>query len=51
MADYFNEKEVDKKGDTITGGLLRWTQDGTYVEMNSSRLPKEKMLEIARSMN
>ncbi|MGE7923915.1 DUF4367 domain-containing protein [Viridibacillus arvi] len=43
--------EVDKKGDTITGGLLRWTQDGTYVEMNSSRLPKEKMLEIARSMN
>ncbi|WP_066089912.1 DUF4367 domain-containing protein [Neobacillus novalis] len=43
--------EIDKNGDTITGGLLNWVQDGTYVEMNSSRLPKEKMLEIARSMN
>ncbi|SMQ80964.1 protein of unknown function [Bacillus sp. OV166] len=43
--------EVDKNGDTITGGLLNWVQDGTYIEMNSSRLPKEKMLEIARSMN
>ncbi|MGE7839054.1 DUF4367 domain-containing protein [Viridibacillus arvi] len=43
--------KVDKNGDTITGGLLRWTQDGTYVEMSSSRLPKERMLDIARSMN
>ncbi|ALC85536.1 hypothetical protein AM499_06675 [Bacillus sp. FJAT-22090] len=42
--------EVDKNGDTITGGLLNWVQDGTYVEMNSSRLSKEQMLEIARSM-
>jgi hypothetical protein len=42
--------KVDKNGDTITGGLLDWVQDGTYVEMNSSRLPKERMLEIARSM-
>ena len=42
--------EVDKNGDTITGGLLCWVQDGTYLEMNSSRLPKERMLEIARSM-
>ncbi|MGG0658730.1 DUF4367 domain-containing protein [Rummeliibacillus pycnus] len=42
--------EVDKNGDTITGGLLNWVQNGTYVEMNSSRLPKERMLEIARSM-
>lgn len=49
--DWTENGEVDNKGDTITGGLLRWTQDGTYVEMNSSRLPKEKMLEIARSMN
>ncbi|MEK5422894.1 hypothetical protein MKZ08_12750 [Viridibacillus sp. FSL R5-0477] len=45
------ERNGKEKGDTITGSLLRWTQDGTYVEMNSSRLPKEKMLEIARSMN
>ncbi|MGX9135027.1 DUF4367 domain-containing protein [Rummeliibacillus sp. JY-2-4R] len=42
--------EVDKNGDTITGGLLNWIQDGTYVEMSSSRLMKERMLEIARSM-
>ena len=42
--------KVDKNGDTITGGLLNWVQDGTFVEMNSSRLPKERMLEIARSM-
>jgi hypothetical protein len=42
--------KVDKNGNKITGGLLNWVQDGTYVEMNSSRLPKERMLEIARSM-
>jgi len=42
--------EVDNNRDTITGGLLKWVQDGTYVEMNSSRLSKEKMLEIARSI-
>ncbi|SMQ81026.1 protein of unknown function [Bacillus sp. OV166] len=49
--EWIDSGEVDKKGDTITGGLLNWVQDGTYVEMNSSRLPKEKMLEIAGSMN
>ncbi|MFE6168636.1 DUF4367 domain-containing protein [Viridibacillus arvi] len=49
--DWAENGEVVNKGDTITGGLLRWKQDGTYVEMISSRLPKEKMLEIARSMN
>ncbi|WP_253278897.1 DUF4367 domain-containing protein [Psychrobacillus sp. FJAT-21963] len=51
---YFQEweesGEVDKNGDTITGGLLNWVQDGTSVEMNSSRLSKEQTLEIARSM-
>ncbi|TQR16119.1 DUF4367 domain-containing protein [Psychrobacillus vulpis] len=52
---YFQEweesGEVDENGDNITGGLLNWVQDGTSVEMNSSRLSKEQMLEIARSMN
>ncbi|MGG2094524.1 DUF4367 domain-containing protein [Bacillus sp. S13(2024)] len=43
--------KLDKNGELITSGLLRWTQAGTYVEMQSSRLPKEKMLEIAKSMN
>jgi len=51
---YFQEWEesgkVDKNGDIITGGLLNWIQDGTSVEMNSFRLSKEQMLEIARSM-
>jgi hypothetical protein len=48
---WIDSGEVDKNGDTITGGLLNWVQNGTYVEMNSSKLPKEKMLEIARSLN
>lgn len=52
---YFQEweesGEVDKNGDIITGGLLNWVQKGTSVEMSSSRLSKEQMLEIARSMN
>ncbi|WP_370576408.1 DUF4367 domain-containing protein [Neobacillus niacini] len=47
---WIDSGKVDKKGDTITGGLLRWIQDGTYIEMDSSRLSEEKMLEIARSM-
>jgi hypothetical protein len=41
---------VDKKGEIITGGILHWTQDGTFVIMTSYRLSKEKMLDIARSM-
>lgn len=49
--EWIDSGEVDKYGATITGGLLNWVQDGTYVEMNSSRLSKEKMLEIASSMN
>ncbi|MGW8937882.1 DUF4367 domain-containing protein [Acinetobacter sp. JADD-210] len=46
-----NSGTLDKNGELITGGLLCWTQAGTYVEMQSTRLPKEKILEIARSMN
>lgn len=45
-----NDGEFDKKGELITGGLLQWTQDGTQIEMDSTRIPKELMLEIARSM-
>lgn len=48
--EWIDSGNVDKNGETIAGGLLNWVQDGTYVEMNSSRLPKERMLEIARSM-
>lgn len=45
-----NSGEIDKKGELVTGGLLSWTQNGTYIQMNSSRIPKEMMLDIARSM-
>ncbi|WP_163100704.1 DUF4367 domain-containing protein [Peribacillus alkalitolerans] len=48
--EWIDSGNVDKNGETIAGGLLNWVQDGTYIEMNSSRLPKERMLEIARSM-
>lgn len=48
--EWIDSGEVDKNGDTISGGLLNWIQDGTYIEMSSSRLTKERMLEIARSM-
>ena len=45
-----NSGEMDKKGELVTGGLLNWTQNGTHLQMNSSRIPKEMMLDIARSM-
>jgi hypothetical protein len=45
-----NSGELDKKGELITGGVLFWKQDGTYVTMHSSRIPKKMMLDIARSM-
>lgn len=48
--EWGNSGKVDRNGETITGGSLRWAQDGTSVEMMSSRLSKEEMLEIARSM-
>ncbi|HHT7113344.1 DUF4367 domain-containing protein [Bacillus paranthracis] len=48
--EWGNNGELDKKGELVTGGLLRWTQNGTYIQMHSSRVPKDKMLEIARSM-
>ncbi len=51
---YFQEwgesGKVDKHGDTIAGGILNWVQEGTYVELRSSILSKEKMLKVARSM-
>ncbi|WP_246041695.1 DUF4367 domain-containing protein [Robertmurraya kyonggiensis] len=45
-----NSGEFDNKGELITGGVLRWAENGTLLEMDSSRIPKEMMLEIARSM-
>lgn len=50
FSEWGNDGELDKQGQIITGGILSWKQDGTYLEMYSSRLPQEKMLEIASSM-
>ncbi|WP_237664837.1 hypothetical protein [Sutcliffiella horikoshii] len=50
LGPWGNDGELDKKGELITGGLLQWTQDGTQIEMDSTRISKEMMLEIARSM-
>jgi Domain of unknown function (DUF4367) len=46
-----NSGELDKKGELVIGGLLSWTHNGTYIQMNSSRITKEMMLDIAKSMN
>ncbi|EMI3505938.1 DUF4367 domain-containing protein [Bacillus cereus group sp. Sample62] len=48
--EWGNSGELDKKGELVTGGLLSWTQKGTYIQMNSSRITKDKMLKIARSL-
>ncbi|MEK4012795.1 DUF4367 domain-containing protein [Peribacillus sp. FSL M8-0224] len=50
FVEWGNSGELDKKGEIVTGGLLRWIQEGTYVEMVSSRVSRTKMLEVARSM-
>jgi hypothetical protein len=45
-----NSGELDKKGNKITGGILFWVQEGTYIEMVSMNITKDKMIEIAKSM-
>ena len=50
LTKWGNDGEVDRKGEIVTGGLLQWSQEGTYIEIDSSRIPMEKMVEIARSM-
>ncbi|WP_227940384.1 DUF4367 domain-containing protein [Alkalihalobacillus deserti] len=45
-----NEGELDSKSKEITGGKLSWVQEGTCIEMDSSNITKDKMIEIARSM-
>ncbi|WP_341356739.1 DUF4367 domain-containing protein [Rossellomorea sp. y25] len=37
-------------GKKISGGLLTWIQDETYVQMDSSSLSKDGMVEIARTI-
>lgn len=45
-----NTGKLGKKGQMITGGLLSWTQDGTYIQLHSPRISKKMMLDLARSM-
>jgi hypothetical protein len=33
------------------GGLLYWIQDGTYIQMDSFSLTKDKMMQLAKSMD
>jgi hypothetical protein len=35
---------------TNKGGVLRWVKDGTYLEMDSSRLTKYEMIDLAKSI-
>ncbi|WP_412966423.1 DUF4367 domain-containing protein [Fredinandcohnia sp. 179-A 10B2 NHS] len=48
---YFSKwgNSSDDKGE-ITGGLLCWKQEGTYIVMDSTEIPKKLMIEIAKSM-
>jgi hypothetical protein len=48
--EWSNNGEGDSIGKKITGGKLSWVQEGTYIEMDSSNIIKDKMIEIARSM-
>ncbi|MGC6587012.1 hypothetical protein ACPV3A_18850 [Paenibacillus sp. Dod16] len=34
----------------IAGGLLRWVQDGTFIEIDSKVFTKEEMIYLAKSM-
>jgi len=51
---YFQEwadsGKLDKNGHLISGGILSWIQEGTYIEMDSSNVEKDKIIEIAKSM-
>lgn len=32
------------------GGFLRWVQNGTYIEMDSTQLSKKEMIDVAKSV-
>ncbi len=44
------EARFDPWADQTPGGFLRWVQDGTYIEIDSGNLSKEKMVELAKSI-
>ncbi|MFD2681884.1 DUF4367 domain-containing protein [Bacillus seohaeanensis] len=50
FSEWGNSGELDHKGEDILGGLLCWKKDGTYIQMESSRISKKQMIDIARLM-
>jgi hypothetical protein len=46
----FVENVNQGKEDNAPGGILRWEQEGTFVEMDSSTITKQEMIKIANSM-
>jgi hypothetical protein len=53
VSAYYQEWDNNGKtfnGKIISGGLLTWIQNGTYVQMDSSSLSKDEMVEIARTI-
>ncbi|MED3604247.1 DUF4367 domain-containing protein [Bacillus subtilis] len=40
----------ERWADGTKGGILRWVQNGTYVEMDSSNLKDTEMVQLAQSM-
>jgi hypothetical protein len=50
FSEWGNSGELDHKRESILGGLLYWKQGGTYIQMESSRISKRQMIDIARSM-
>ncbi|MGD6960437.1 DUF4367 domain-containing protein [Rossellomorea aquimaris] len=52
VSAYYQEwanRGKELNGKIITGGLLTWIEDETYVQMDSSSLSKDEMVEIART--
>ncbi|WP_235863334.1 DUF4367 domain-containing protein [Ureibacillus sinduriensis] len=44
FSEWGNSGKVDQDGELITGGLLRWAQDGTSIEMLSYSLSKNQII-------
>ncbi|CAK6481393.1 DUF4367 domain-containing protein [Peribacillus castrilensis] len=50
MLGVFHALTPTEKEKDVQGGTLSWIQDGTVITIFSSRLSKEKLIEIASSM-
>ncbi|NCT40005.1 DUF4367 domain-containing protein [Bacillus sp. EB93] len=49
MLGVFHALTPTEKEKDVQGGTLSWIQDGTVITIFSSRLSKEKLIEIASS--